>query len=204
MQKIPTPWPSPEILEILAEKSSGHFIYASTVIKFVDDEYSRPSQQLDIITRNLVPHETESPFEALDQLYIQILSGVPARYHPHLCEILCVIMHYPNSIALRDIDDLLGLEPSQVALILRPLHSILKVPSDDYSWIHVHHASFRDFLDSHGRSSIFHVGPQQRTKLACSILKALAYKYEDPQINRDDSSFRWYVHIRPSPQTVGS
>jgi hypothetical protein len=68
LQKIPTPWPSPEILEILVEKSSGYFIYASTVIKFVDDEYSRPSQQLDIIIRNLVPHDTESPFEALDQL----------------------------------------------------------------------------------------------------------------------------------------
>ncbi|KAF8145688.1 hypothetical protein K438DRAFT_1690195, partial [Mycena galopus ATCC 62051] len=38
MANIPLPWPSPEILEELVRKSSGHFIYASTIIKFVDDK----------------------------------------------------------------------------------------------------------------------------------------------------------------------
>ncbi|KAJ7911258.1 hypothetical protein B0H13DRAFT_2482606 [Mycena leptocephala] len=70
MRHTPTLWPSSNILEMLVEKSSGYFIYASTVIKFVDDEYSRPSKQLDIV-QNLVPHDSESPFAALDQLYMQ-------------------------------------------------------------------------------------------------------------------------------------
>ncbi|KAF7348905.1 putative nwd2 protein [Mycena venus] len=198
MQNIPTPWPSPEILEILVEKSSGYFIYASTVIKFVDDEYSWPSQQLDIITRNLVPHDAESPFEALDQLYIQILSGIPARYRPRLFEILCVIMHYPDStIPLMEIDNLLALEPGAVLLILRPLHSVLKL-SCNQEPIRVHHASFRDFLDSQERSSIFYPGsPQHRAKLGHSILKAVAYRHEDPRKSREDSSFRWCVQIPP-------
>ncbi|KAF7348913.1 putative nwd2 protein [Mycena venus] len=204
MQKITSPWPSLETLEILVEKSSGHFIYASTVIKFVDDEYSRPSQQLDrIITRNLVPHDTESPFEALDQLYMQILSGVSARYRPCLCEILCVFMHYPAcrgaSIVVRDIEELLGLEPGEVSLTLRPLHSVLKLPSDDDKPIEMHHASFRDFLDSEERSSIFYAGsPQHRAKLACSILKALAYKYDDPRKNHQRLSFRWWLLMHPT------
>ncbi|KAJ7312729.1 hypothetical protein DFH08DRAFT_1043974, partial [Mycena albidolilacea] len=46
MRKIPTPWPSPQIVDMLVKNSSGYFIYASTVIKFIDDEYSRPSTQL--------------------------------------------------------------------------------------------------------------------------------------------------------------
>ncbi|KAJ6580463.1 hypothetical protein DFH09DRAFT_912548 [Mycena vulgaris] len=32
MRNIPTPWPSPQILEMLIDRSSGYFIYVSTVI----------------------------------------------------------------------------------------------------------------------------------------------------------------------------
>ncbi|KAF7348919.1 putative nwd2 protein [Mycena venus] len=203
MQNIPTPWPSPEILEWLVKNSSGYFIYASTVIKFVDDEYSRPSEQLDIIIQNLVPHDAESPFEALDQLYIQILSAVPARRRPHLCDILCVVLHYPLPINVGDMDDLLGLETGQVSLILRPLHSVLRIPSDnDRSMprpgVGVHHASFRDFLGSQERSSIFYASsPQHWARLVCSILRALAYQYENPQTNRDSDSYRWLLLLNP-------
>ncbi|KAJ7848541.1 hypothetical protein B0H13DRAFT_2285274 [Mycena leptocephala] len=88
MKNIPTPWPTPQILEMLVGRSSGYFIYASTVIKFVDDEYSRPSKQLDSVVQNVVPHDSESPFATLDQLYMQILSRVPVQSHPMLCNIL--------------------------------------------------------------------------------------------------------------------
>ncbi|KAJ7808168.1 hypothetical protein B0H14DRAFT_2261658, partial [Mycena olivaceomarginata] len=148
MRNIPTPWPSPEILETLVQNSSGYFIYASTVIKFIDDEYSRPSKQLDIV---LVPHDTASPFEALDQLYLRILLEVPARYHSSLCDILSVILNYPEftDISVEAIDDLLGLEPGNVTLILRPLHSVLKFGPIG---VKVHHASFPDFLNERERS----------------------------------------------------
>ncbi|KAJ7093806.1 hypothetical protein C8R44DRAFT_564462, partial [Mycena epipterygia] len=46
MGSIPTPWPSSDILGMLVEKSSGYFIYASTVIKFIDDKHFRPTEQL--------------------------------------------------------------------------------------------------------------------------------------------------------------
>jgi hypothetical protein len=191
MQNIEAPWPSPEILEMLIRKSSGYFIYASTVIKFVDDEYSRPSKQLDII-QNFIPHDTGSPFEALDQLYIQILMGVPARYRHQLCEILSVFIHYPVHTSPREIDALLGFQSGDVSLILRPLHSVLKLHSEELV-IGVHHASFYDFLQSQRRASIFYVGSRQhRVQLAQSILKALAYTYDDRQKNQ--AMFRWYVH----------
>ncbi|KAJ7089965.1 hypothetical protein C8R44DRAFT_720349, partial [Mycena epipterygia] len=49
MAAIPTPWPSSEVVENLVKKSSGYFIYVSTVIKFIDDENFRPTDRLDII-----------------------------------------------------------------------------------------------------------------------------------------------------------
>ncbi|KAJ6526768.1 hypothetical protein B0H19DRAFT_1084349 [Mycena capillaripes] len=189
MRNIPTPWPSLRILEALVQNSSGYFIYASTVIKFVDDEYSRPSKQLDII---LARHNMASPFEALDQLYRQILSRVPDKYRSHLCDILSVIVNYPHgALTVTETDDLLGFEPGYVSLILRPLHSILTFNSEDPG-IRMHHASFRDFLHKQERSSIFYVGSSEHhAKLACSILKALAYTYEDHQKNRANLEFRW-------------
>ncbi|KAJ7699835.1 hypothetical protein B0H14DRAFT_3173945 [Mycena olivaceomarginata] len=190
MQSIATPWPSPEVLEMLVEKSSGYFIYASTVIKFVDDEYSRPSTQLGII-QNIAPDNSELPFQALDQLYTQILSGVPMRYHSRLCDILSVIINYPWQISPEEIDELLGFQSGDASLILRPLHSVLKLPSDKDN-ITVHHASFRDFLGSKERSSIYYAGaPERREQLAQSILKALAYTHDDQQKNQARLRLCW-------------
>ncbi|KAJ7280605.1 hypothetical protein C8J57DRAFT_1124191, partial [Mycena rebaudengoi] len=72
MTNIPTPWPSPETLDKVVEKSSGYFIYASTLVKFIDDEDSRPAERLEVI-QNLVASEYDPPFDALDQLYMRIL-----------------------------------------------------------------------------------------------------------------------------------
>jgi hypothetical protein len=199
MRNIPIPWPSPEILEMLVKKSSGYFIYASTIIKFVEDEYSRPLKRLDII-QNLVPcDDSESPFKTLDQLYIHILREVPVRNRPRLCEILSVFLNFPSpqGIGVVGIEALLGLEPGDVSLILRPLHSVFKLPSMQERVIEVYHASFRDFLNNQERSLDFYVGsPTHRAKLARSILKALAYTHPNFRRKCPQWGFTWYVHTR--------
>ncbi|KAJ6602055.1 hypothetical protein DFH09DRAFT_877990, partial [Mycena vulgaris] len=63
------PWPSPETLEHLVQKSSGIFIYATTVIRFVGDEYSHPADRIDRVL-SLDPQSTAP----LDDLYTEILS----------------------------------------------------------------------------------------------------------------------------------
>ncbi|KAF8125232.1 hypothetical protein K438DRAFT_1513359, partial [Mycena galopus ATCC 62051] len=73
MKGVETPWPSAHILDGLVSQSSGYFVYASTVIKFVDDKYFRPTDRLAAVT-DLSRTHPEAPFASLDQLYIQILS----------------------------------------------------------------------------------------------------------------------------------
>ncbi|KAJ6554139.1 hypothetical protein B0H19DRAFT_994612, partial [Mycena capillaripes] len=73
MGSIRTPWPSYDIREMLVERSSGYFIYASTVIKFIDDKNWRPTDQLEVVL-NLANDDSCLPFEDLDQLYTCILS----------------------------------------------------------------------------------------------------------------------------------
>ncbi|KAJ7855194.1 hypothetical protein B0H14DRAFT_3449218 [Mycena olivaceomarginata] len=178
MGSIPTPWPSSHILEMLVEKSSGYFIYASTVIKFIDDKNWRPTDQLEAV-QNLANDNSCLPFEALDQLYTYILSGVPARSRAKLCDILCVITNF--GLDLRYIEPLLDLKSGDIRLTLRNLHSVLNIGSE-YEVITVHHASFRDFLHDRQRSSIFYTGPdsEHRMNVACAVLKALSYPPNDP------------------------
>ncbi|KAF9059619.1 hypothetical protein BDP27DRAFT_464637 [Rhodocollybia butyracea] len=78
MAAIPLPWPLPIVLNKLVEKSSGYFIYASTIIKFIDDKNYRPTEQLAIVMK-----DQDSAFDTLDQLYINILSTVPLPSTPN-------------------------------------------------------------------------------------------------------------------------
>ncbi|KAJ7918036.1 hypothetical protein B0H13DRAFT_1710105 [Mycena leptocephala] len=85
MAWVPYPWPTPEIIYNLVHKSSGYFIYASTIIKFVDDKKFRPTERLAIINE-MTEHLSASLFASLNQLYTQILSEVDAR--PQLFKLL--------------------------------------------------------------------------------------------------------------------
>jgi hypothetical protein len=65
-------WPVPDTVTHLVKKSTGIFIYAATVIRFVGDEYTHPVERLSAVL-NLDPRSTAP----LDDLYTEILSVVP-------------------------------------------------------------------------------------------------------------------------------
>ncbi|KAF8626891.1 hypothetical protein AX15_004640 [Amanita polypyramis BW_CC] len=47
MRFVPQPWPPPRVLRQLAYKSEGYFIYASTIVKYIDEEYFSPLNRLE-------------------------------------------------------------------------------------------------------------------------------------------------------------
>ncbi|KAJ7493110.1 hypothetical protein B0H11DRAFT_2007266 [Mycena galericulata] len=234
MATVPMPWPSSEALDYLVKKSSGYFIYAATVIKFVDDKDFRPTQRLDIIlgTASSESLEDTSPFSALDQLYIQILSQTRPGVRSRLLAILTVITAKLKPLCVFHIEQLLGLKGGDLGLALRHMHSVLKIPesmddicsckqplqlfTDDLSMysITVHHASFRDFLDDPTRSGAFHIGGEQHTDLVCCILKAFAYTYDNPSFNHighvawslastgDNLAFQFITSVPTSPNLL--
>ncbi|KAJ7902285.1 hypothetical protein B0H13DRAFT_1717578 [Mycena leptocephala] len=175
------PWPSPEIFDQFVKKSSGYFIYASTVIKFVDDNNFRPTKRLDQLQETL---SLESPFSGLDQLYTQILSGVPDDLP--LLSILKAITFSKFQLSSIQVEQLLELEADDVQLTLRNLHSVLNV-SHEWWAITGYHASFQDFLQDAKRAGKFYVGAEQLcVDLAHSVFKALTYQCDCPSINRAD------------------
>ncbi|KAJ7894592.1 hypothetical protein B0H14DRAFT_736986 [Mycena olivaceomarginata] len=174
MRSIPTPWPPEKVMKALVEKSSGYFIYAATVIKFVDDEYAIPTERLAIIQKLIpVPSGDESPFAPLDQLYTQILNVIPSRLHATLREFLYVVAALPDTFDAGEIDVLLGSE-GKAALILRGLQSLLN--EGTRKRISSAHASFLDFLRDPARSTSFYTG-SCGLKVAKKILKVLAIPF---------------------------
>jgi hypothetical protein len=190
MATVPYPWPQREIVESLVQKSSGYFVYVSTVIEFIDDKRFRPVDRLNIILgiKNSI---SVSPFDPLDQLYHQILCGLPIDLLPRLLEILAVIVSQFGLLASQ-IDQILELETGDFRLILRGLHSLVNVPKKD-SNLSVHHASFLDFLDNPTRCGPFSVRSSQcRTNLAHHLLKTFSYSNEDHFLNSPGEA-AWYV-----------
>jgi hypothetical protein len=184
MATVPCPWPAAEVIYELAKKSSGYFIYASTVIKFIDDKDFRPTQRLQVIMGIAEPEPaSESPFSDLNQLYTQMLVNIRQALRPRLLRVLTVYATKWN-LKVPHIEQLLELQPGDVQLILRGVHSILKIDGQ-LQHVTAHHASFLDFLDDSTRSGMFYVGSsQQCIDLACHILRAFSYKFDDPFINR--------------------
>ncbi|ESK80608.1 nwd2 [Moniliophthora roreri MCA 2997] len=162
--RFPCSWPAPGVISELVRKASGQFIYATTVIKFVDEEYFDPCQQLDLI---LHPNthsypELSSPFHDLDALYHQILSSNPRRSKVRdviraLLSIILVGGQNMFSQMPQHIEALLLLPEGKALSALRGMHSIFKIrdPEDEVRTLH---ASFIDFLWDESRSGYFFVG----------------------------------------------
>ncbi|KAJ3534160.1 hypothetical protein NMY22_g7036 [Coprinellus aureogranulatus] len=72
----PPAWPGEEVVAKLVDDSSGQFIYAATVIRFIETPSDTPQVQLNIVLNLHVP-KVSHPLEALDTLYTRILLSVP-------------------------------------------------------------------------------------------------------------------------------
>ena len=153
-----TPWPPAYFIPSLAWRASGQFIYASTVIKFIDDQDFQPQQRLDMVFRTL-PHGMCSPFSEIDLLYTQILDAVPASKVEKVLLCLGAIierhhLYYTLGIdELPVLNELLQLSSGGVEHLLRELQSVLDVQSK----VSIRHKSFSDFLSHKTRSGRYYI-----------------------------------------------
>ena len=159
---IPPHWPLPDVLNQLVEKSSGQFIYASTVTRYVTSIRHKPTDRLDIIL-GIRPPQRDLPFSELDALYTHILAGVDDI--ERVQEILSVLFLCNNSFAAQEwtsriMETFLLLQPGDVDLYLGDLHSLINHGPDHL--IRVLHASLPDFLMDPTRSKEFWINPRAR------------------------------------------
>jgi hypothetical protein len=157
---LPTSWPSSDDIRRLVEKSSGQFIFASTVAKYVDSRRHWPPERLNIIFGKSKPCQ-ETPFAELDSLYHVILSSVADA--EKLQDVLMLLVLRPFSQGSRIfpwkqttnlIEKFLFYRPGEIDMILTDLHSVINVPlsGNEISELRFFHTSLPDFLLDRSRS----------------------------------------------------
>ncbi|KAJ7124613.1 hypothetical protein C8R43DRAFT_1147313, partial [Mycena crocata] len=166
-------WPG-DAIEQLVQKSSGTFIYASTVVRYIDDGYSHPAERLESLLA-FNPHSTAP----LDDLYTQILSAVPK---PALVRrVLHVVVRTNGDLDAEEINAALQVRGGTSRLALRALHSVVSVsPRQTIGFrnpVTLQHASLEDFLVDPGRSVTMCVTAPSKDldgKLVRSMISALS------------------------------
>jgi hypothetical protein len=170
-------WPLPNVLEQLVYKSSGQFIYSSTVIKYISSIRHKPVDRLDIAL-GIRPPQRELPFAELDALYTHILASVEDV--KRVLDILSVILFFGRQQPSH-IEEILSLQHGDAELYLVDLISIVNI---EHNVIRLLHASFTDFLVDPSRSKEFWINPPARHALfARGCLQSIQLK------GKEDYSF---------------
>ncbi|KAF5327395.1 hypothetical protein D9619_004078 [Psilocybe cf. subviscida] len=177
-------WPSDSSINSIVDKSSGQFIYAATVLRFIATSSASPAHSLDKVL-GLRPVTKSSPFTQLDAIYTYVLSQVEdweAAKDVLAGQIfnssyLSNWAKWPGlSITLRDILKPLGRETGDVASYVSDLMAIVRYNhgSDNLMF---YHASLSDFLCDSTRSGVYHIDLSAFTeRLAVARIKGTGNK----------------------------
>jgi hypothetical protein len=173
-------WPSDEDVQRLVEKSSGQFIYASTVIKFIDSHRHWPPDRLHIIF-GILPRGKTTPFAEMDALYSHILSAASDNIEKIL-DIFTILVflrisHHDWRRTVQFFESFLQYRTGEIFTVLSDMHSIISVPSPDQQnmTLQFFHASLGDFLTDCSRSGEdFFLDPGvSHRKIAAWMLKKI-------------------------------
>ncbi|KIL57462.1 hypothetical protein M378DRAFT_87840, partial [Amanita muscaria Koide BX008] len=179
----PEVWPGQDIIDILVSNSSGQFVYAYTIIKYVGDEYESAVARLNVIL-GLKLSAGQSPFSELDALYTEILRRQADKNF--LREFLAVLVAR-SALSLEDLhkDDavLLGLDEKDMHRKLRGMRSLLK----SRPFINVHHRSFLDFLHDSSRSGEYHVSKHFANRRYMELITDVLVKSASKAMEQPDS-----------------
>jgi hypothetical protein len=151
-------WPSIGVLERLVAKSSGQFIYASTVVKYVSSIRYKPADRLNVILGIQPPrHDHEMPFGELDALYRHIFIALQDSDRETILLILgfCLLSlsRFPT-MCPEDVEHFFLLNPGDIEMLFVDLSSVITISDDKF---HILHASLSDFLVDVARSKEFHI-----------------------------------------------
>ncbi|TEB27796.1 hypothetical protein FA13DRAFT_1776319 [Coprinellus micaceus] len=155
---LPWNWVSQEVVDRLVREASGQFIYAATVIRFLDNPRLGPPQQLLTQLLEWRSLDDSKPFAPLDALYSRILRTSPV---PMLSvKWLSFIHDYNTNVEeLRlYLKPLLESYPGQTEYVLGTLTSLVGfVDAEGEPYFRFYHKSLLDFLEDPRRSSDLHV-----------------------------------------------
>jgi len=162
MRGVPEPWPSDKDLDVLVEKANGSFIFASTLIKFFEDDEFPPTILQRVLKADV----------GLDLLYTQVLSAAPRN--DNFDRLVGTVILLTRPLSVTALGHLLQLENHIMLRVLLRIQSIVLIPADDHQPIQLFHTSFRDFMTAKSRSDNYFVDPPARNlSIATDCLKVI-------------------------------
>ncbi|KAF9472401.1 hypothetical protein BDN70DRAFT_938218 [Pholiota conissans] len=146
--ELPSPWPANHDVDNIAEKASGQFIFASTVMKFVSSSEDDPVERLNIIMGLYSLGPGQRPFDPLDDLYRTILASISPNSLPKVLDILSLIISAPELQLSPSVWLAGGLLELDIRKTLIRMHALVHVPppKDKYP-MYLYHKSFEDFVE---------------------------------------------------------
>lgn len=149
-------WPSSNVIDDIVSKSSGQFIYAATIMRFISTSSISPVHSLEIVC-GLRPAKKNSPFSQIDAIYSYILSR--AGDLDAVKDILAAEILRENLLkdtTLFDIVHPLGHTLDEIPSYLSDLLAIVYYKSAKQV-VRFYHASFIDFLVDFSRSGQYYI-----------------------------------------------
>ncbi|KAF5310234.1 hypothetical protein D9619_010418 [Psilocybe cf. subviscida] len=178
---IPQEWPSSQAIRTLVRKSSGQFIYASVVIKYVTSNRHYPPDRLDVVLQ-LRPPKRDLPFAELDALYSHIFSCIEDIHL--VLRVLCTVLLFHErqiDILTKDVEELCELDRGECLSALCDLQSVLRVESMTHGqqYIRLLHKSLPDYLQDPARSQAYHINtaPQVVIPILTQCLRCISGEY---------------------------
>lgn len=147
---LPHDWPDSKAITSLVERSSGHFIYVSTVIRYIRSPSHRPDDRLEVILHLRPPQEGDRPYAQLDALYALIFKGVESHSQlEKICLVLGILYFQSKRVGLFatsiPIETLLEMKAGDLVLLLDPILSLVATDGDEVRILHK--SLFDYFLD---------------------------------------------------------
>ncbi|KAF8637463.1 hypothetical protein AX16_010791 [Volvariella volvacea WC 439] len=165
-------WPSPHIVNLIATRANGQYIYPVILFKYIDEDYSNPHERLQACLE-----QAPEALSSLDALYMQIMQSSHEPSNHQIQDLLFLIitpslleplpsktfrrLYGPSP--LESWSTILGLstisstDSAECRLKLRRLHSLINIPNQDDREIGLHHKSFADFLVDPTRSCQYYI-----------------------------------------------
>jgi hypothetical protein len=152
-------WPGAEIIRTLAQNANDLFIWAATACRFIREELFADERLRTLLNGDA---SAATPEEHLNGIYITVLQNSihpgymeqeKQRLYSILRDILGSIVALFSSLSVECLSRLLRITKQRVDRMLKDLHAILDISTDQNQPLRLHHPSFRDFLLDRKRCS---------------------------------------------------
>ena len=142
MLRVPFDWPWDESLRTLSQSANGLFIWASTAVRFIQEEDLNRLGRLEELVSNARSLD-------LNNLYITVLENALRwnEYSSNLFKnVFSLIFFSKSPLSTQEITGILGLQADTTLNLLSCLRSL--VSFEEGQSIKIHHTSFYDYLVS--------------------------------------------------------